>query len=297
MNIVDELVHHDCPVCSGTEYSIYLPDTLKGDRPVFGYKWTEEVKRSYRYIRCRTCGHIYASPTHKNIYSFYEDVADEGYKDNSEIRRATSVVVLKHIQKQVPSGSLLDVGCATGDFLSAATKFYAAEGIELSEWALQSSLDKGLTVSNKTIEQLAKTKKKFDVITLWGVIEHLENPNREISLLYSMLNPGGIICIWTGDSNSIFAKVFGKNWWYIMGQHLQLFSRSSLNQLMEANGLELVLEKNYPYVMSAGYLGKRLRVYTLLAPFSFLLSLPLVRKFKFILAMSDQIFSVYKKPV
>ena len=291
----NELVDVPCPVCQSGKYSVYLPNTLDGGPPVFGYKWTEAVGKSYRYVTCADCYHIYASPIHNDVFRFYEDVADEGYKENNIIRMETAKEVLKVIRKFKPTGTLLDVGCGTGDFLFEAKNIYNVTGLELSKWALQSCEEKGLNVNNKTVDQFAKTKKKFDIITLWGVIEHLENPRNEINLLQSMLKKDGILCIWTGDSSSVYAKIFKRRWWYIMGQHLQLFSRSSLNKLMKKENLSLILETSYPYVMSVEYLGKRLGAYWFAKPVQWFTQIPLWKKKKFKLVMSDQIFSIYQK--
>jgi SAM-dependent methyltransferase len=289
------LISVPCPICSSDQFTVYLPDTLNGQPPVFGYKWTKEVGRSYRYVRCKSCRHIYASPVHKDVFRFYEDVADEGYRVNDTIRRATAKQVLKEILQIKPKGRLLDVGCSTGDFLIEASSYYDAMGLELSSWALRSCKEKKLKVTNKTLKEFSGVdQKKFDVVTMWGVIEHLENPKEEILRAKKLLKKDGILCIWTGDSDSIYAKLFKSRWWYIMGQHLQLFSRSSLNFLMVDAGFDVIADKNYPYVMSVDYLGKRLGGYWFGKPLQMFTNISLWKNLNFKLSMSDQIFSIYQ---
>ncbi|MDA8705498.1 class I SAM-dependent methyltransferase [Litoricolaceae bacterium] len=290
------LVEIPCPICACTDYRIYLPDSLGDSIPVFGYKWTKEVGKSYRYVRCICCHHIYASPIHRDIPSFYEDVSDGSYQSNSEIRKATAENVLRDIVAIKPNGRLLDVGCATGDFIEIASRTFVSSGLELSRWALDICREKGLDVHDLMLEDFLKTTNdKFDVITIWGVIEHMEDPRREIAIAKELLAKDGILCIWTGDSDSFYAKILKHRWWYVMGQHLQLFSRKSLNRLLANVGFELIREKNYPYVISMDYLGKRLGSYWFGKYLRYITSYKIWRNFTFKLEMSDQIFSIYRK--
>ncbi len=149
-SVTQKLVEVPCPVCGSEEYRVHLPGTLGDDLPVFGYKWTPEVSRSYRMVRCKICSHVYASPRLSNIYKHYVDNVDETYIENEPLRTATARVVIDTIQKFVSSGRLLDIGCATGDFLAVAQKHFDVEGLELSNWARKEVERKGLAVYDKS---------------------------------------------------------------------------------------------------------------------------------------------------
>ncbi len=247
-------------------------------------------------VRCRGCGHVYASPKLADIYANYTDVADENYLQNEPLRTATAREVLKTIRRHQPEGRLIDVGCSTGDFLVAAREYYDVEGLELSDWASEIARDKGLTVHSKLLADFIGEQRRYNVATFWGVIEHLEEPLIEMRRIHQILEPGGIVCIWTGDVDSIHARVLGANWWYVMGQHIHLFSRKSLNQVMRHAGFELIEESVYPYVMSYGYLGERLLRYPVIGPLAkLILGSRLFSGKTFNLKLFCEIFSVYRK--
>lgn len=287
----------NCTVCRAKDYDIYLKSTLDGDYPVFGYKWTPEVRKSYQMVKCKECGHVRASPIHADIYKSYVDNIDDEYLNNSELRTATSEVVLKKIKKFKAKGKLLDVGCATGDFLKVASRDFSVQGIELSSWARKECIKKKLDVKPLLIEDLSpKKNNSYDVITLWGVIEHLEEPLKELETINKLLKEDGIICLWTGDVDSIFAKIFKDKWWYVMGQHIQLFSRSSLDLALRKNNFERVFSGIYPYIMSLGYLGRNLKRYPLISKFiSPILESKFFANIKIPLYLSDEIFYIYRK--
>ena len=90
-------------------------------------------------------------------------------------------------------------------------------------------------IFNCELKNLSKKigNKKFDIIVMMGVIEHLEFPLKEINIIKKYLHKGGLVVLWTGDYDSIYSKILRKKWWYVIGQHIQLFSRKSLKFLFE----------------------------------------------------------------
>lgn len=287
----------DCPVCAANDYRVIFPDTLGQNPPVFGYKWTPEIRRTYRVIRCKVCGHGYCSPRLQEMYSYYCDVMDEGYLENAPLRTESANRVLGKIREYIPSGTLLDVGCGTGDFLQVAKKSFQAEGLEVSNWALHESRKKGLTVHKKILSEFCEGRKTlYDIVTLWGVIEHLENPLPDMQRINRLLRENGLVCLWTGDLDSWLAKLLGHRWWYILGQHIQYFSRHSLDALMQRSGFQREFSGIYPYVISCGYLGVRLCPYRFVGPvFKSILGHRLLNKRIFTLYLPSEIFGIYRK--
>ncbi len=291
-----QLIEVPCPVCADSAYDVVFEDTLGARPPVFGYKWVPEIRDMYRAVRCRTCHHMYSSPRLENMYAYYADVSDDGYLDNSGLRRATANRVLGTMRRFVPSGRLLDVGCSTGDFLDVARQWYDVEGLELSVWGAAIARQHGLTVHPATLQEHARTGVRYDVVTMWGVIEHLEYPAAEVRHVNHLMNVGGIFCLWTGDSESFWARVMGRNWWYILGQHVQFFSWRSMDRLMADNGFERVHKGVYPYVISFKYLGISLSRYRGVGALarSLFRVLGLDRR-QFVLRKSDEMFAIYRK--
>ena len=291
-----KLVDVPCPVCTDTDYKVLYPDMLGTNPPVFGYKWTPEICNTYRIVKCNACGHVYSNPRLENMYQYYKDVIDRDYLKNSDLRMQTAKAILPAVLKIVPSGRLLDVGCSTGDFLSVAEEYYEVEGLELSKWAFDIAKQRGLLIHTKKLDEMNDADSKYDIITMWGVIEHLEYPRVELRHVNRLLNNGGIVCFWTGDSNSIYHKLLRGKWWYLLGQHIQFFNKKSLDRLMNDAGFSPVYKGIYPYVMSLKYLGISLSRYPLIGSLARkLFKIFRLEKRKFILKKSDEMFAIYRK--
>lgn len=254
------LVELDCPVCGSKRSTTVYPDTLGDALPEFGYDFGPRHCAHYRVVRCPDCSHAYCSPRHPDIFRNYVDVEDHAYLKNQEQRIATATRVVSAISRYKAGGRLLDIGCSTGDFLDLARNSYAVEGLELSGWAADTAERRGLTAHRCTLEEF-KPGAPYDVITLWGVIEHFEFPARELANLNRLLEPGGLVCLWTGDFDSVFSKMLGERWWYIQGQHIQYFTRRSIERLFRSHGFSLVSRSRYPYVMSFNAIAKSLARY------------------------------------
>ncbi len=103
------------------------------------------------------------------MYKYYQDVADNSYLENEGLRVETARKVLRKIRKYMSSGRMLDIGCATGDFLTAASEYYEVEGLELSHWAFEIAKSRDLAIYSMTVGNLAEEKQNvYDVVTMWG---------------------------------------------------------------------------------------------------------------------------------
>ncbi len=95
-------------------------------------------------------------------------------------------------------GALLDIGCGMGDFCGVASEAgFTVYGSEFSdtyagEARSRVSFEK-LYVGR--IQEIPFANAKFDVITLWHVLEHLPDPLETLTRLRTLLNPGGIVCL------------------------------------------------------------------------------------------------------
>lgn len=255
-----------CVICDSTNLTELRPAEIDQLEQVsFSYSFSPEHSKTFRVVRCNDCSHVFCAPLPARVTESYEEVVDEEYLKHAESRRLAAAAVLESVRKHVPAGRLLDVGCATGDFLVASRAAgYEVEGLELSSWSCAIARERGLTVHQTPLSQFAeKSAERFDVISLIGVIEHFPDPRRELQSIAKLLRPGGVVVIWTGDSSSWLAKALGRRWWYWQGQHIQYFTHKSLTRLVRMSGFEHVATKLYPFAATHGTLANSLRRYPL----------------------------------
>ncbi|OGH02447.1 MAG: hypothetical protein A2798_02200 [Candidatus Levybacteria bacterium RIFCSPHIGHO2_01_FULL_37_17] len=252
-----------CPVCSLQKTIQLYPADVDVKKLSFTYVKTPNSGKTFRSVKCLNCTHVFCSPIPKNIYKNYEDVVDSEYLKYTKSIRESAKIILPIIKKHVTSGLILDVGCATGEFLSIAKQFgYEVEGLELSKWSSEIARKRKLKVYNTLLKVLAKKHtNKYDIVTLFGVIEHFQDPRLEMKSLQKLLKPGGLLVVWTGDVDSISSKLLGKNWWYWQGQHIQYFSEKSLNHLAFNYGVRHIQSKIYPFVAFYGLVENSLSRY------------------------------------
>jgi 2-polyprenyl-3-methyl-5-hydroxy-6-metoxy-1,4-benzoquinol methylase len=252
-----------CTVCRSTRLVEYRPPEIHRVEEVsFSYSFSPEHNKTFRVVRCRSCSHLFCHPLPEGIVGSYQQVVDEEYLKHSESRRLAAQAVLRTVRRHAPSGRLLDIGCATGDFLVAGREAgYAVEGIELSGWSCAIARSRGLRVHQETLEQFAKRSPGYDVVSLIGVIEHFTEPRREMENIARIARPGAIVVIWTGDASSLLARVLGRHWWYWQGQHVQYFTHESLRRLVQSSGFEHVQTERYPFAATHATLSNSLRRY------------------------------------
>ncbi len=289
-------IYLPCPICNSNRYKVLYPDTLGSDLPRFGYDFNPEHNRTYRIVQCMDCTHGYASPLPEKLLEQYEDVEDPVYLSNSEQRMITAAKVLKRIRGYSSRGGrLLDIGCGTGDFMLCARESYDVGGIELSRWGADIARAKGLKVFNCQLHELTDNE-YYDVVTLWGVIEHFEDPRRETESIHRLVKPGGLVCLWTGDIDSFPSRLLGRKWWWVQGQHIQLFSRKSLVRLFGEQYFKVVYSGMYPYVMAMRSIAKSLERYKTPGRLAKnILTLPFIRSINMEISLPGEMFVIFKK--
>jgi SAM-dependent methyltransferase len=206
----------------------------------------------------------------------YQGVVDPIYLASEMQRRETARNVMRRIRQHSPNGGrLLDIGCNTGIFLDEAAKSFEVMGVELSKWAAAEA-SKRHAVNMVPVSHLEVTK-KFDVVTLFGVIEHFDNPIQELHAIARVLKPGGLFVVYTGDVEALLPRILGKRWWWFQGMHLFYFSLRTLSLMLNRTGFDVVESDNYTVYFQLFSLGISLKRYSIgkiLAP---ILNLPLLR--------------------
>lgn len=148
-------------------------------------------------------------------------------------------------------GTLLDVGAGTGDFLKVAKdKNWKVSGVEVNKKARDLAKEKGVALQT---ELPSFEGKKFNVITLWHVLEHIPNLEETCALLERLLNENGTLIIAVPNYNSYDAKYYKEFWAaYDVPRHLWHFSQSAMKKLFSK---KLQLIKTKPMLFDGYYVS------------------------------------------
>jgi 2-polyprenyl-3-methyl-5-hydroxy-6-metoxy-1,4-benzoquinol methylase len=174
-----------------------------------------------------------------------------------KLYQAVKNIALKNkvslINKLQPAkGVLLDIGAGTGDFLlTAKQKGWQTLGIEPSKKAKGIAIKKGVDFLESTA---TIADHSIDAITMWHVLEHVPDVEKQIHELKRLIKPTGTIIIAVPNFNSYDAKHY-ENFWaaYDVPRHLWHFSKTAIKILFEREGLHL--QKVLPMPFDAFYVS------------------------------------------
>jgi len=253
-----------CPLCGGTDFVLLYPSTLAKKRePASQYNCTSHGLGIHPDIfRCVDCSMVFneAAPGANDVAGEYEQVEDPEYLAQRESRRLTFHRELDEIEKAHAKGTLLDVGCYTGFFLECAReRGWQTSGIEPSRWAARYAGDElGFDVYNGPVERYSSDQ-KFDVVTLWDVLEHLPNPVEVLSILRRHVRDDGLLVFATHNLDHKVARVLGRHFPLFMEMHTVHFNNDTLGKLLDKTGFRLEKKHNQMRAVRLGYLLSRLR--------------------------------------
>jgi ubiquinone/menaquinone biosynthesis C-methylase UbiE len=145
---------------------------------------------------------------------------------------------LSRIRKYIEPGPLLDIGCANGAFVKVANSAgWKGQGIELREASAQVARSHGITVYTEPLEELGLHEKNYSAITMWQVLEHLEDPCRMLAECNRIMKMGGVLAFSTPNARSIGWILLKEGWPAIDPRaHFNLFHSVNLERLLKRFG-------------------------------------------------------------
>ncbi len=254
------LVPPRCYLCGGSDLALRhaARGEVAGDHAA--YRCTSFGHHRHGPIwGCESCGLLFQWPLPHptDLVEAYGAVEDPLYlaeKDNRYLTFRRAVRLLGPARGR----RLLDVGAYCGYFVDVAREAgFEAEGLELSRWAAEHARGLGLLVHRETLAERAGGGGRYDVLTLWDVLEHLADPRAELEAARSLLAPGGRLYLSTIDAGSPVARLLGARWPWLMEMHLFYFDRSTLPALLEEVGFRVMERRAYTHTVSLDYLLRK----------------------------------------
>ncbi|GGD50090.1 class I SAM-dependent methyltransferase [Muriicola marianensis] len=150
------------------------------------------------------------------------------------------------------SSAILDVGAGTGSFVSyIRSKDWKADGVEPNKKAREIGASKGVSLFENTA---VLSRRKYDVITMWHVMEHFVDLNKQLDPLLGLVKEEGTLFIALPNFKSHDAEYYAEYWAaYDVPRHLWHFSRTAIEKIFQERGWKVVATK--PMLFDAFYIS------------------------------------------
>ncbi|MDA8665865.1 class I SAM-dependent methyltransferase [Litoricolaceae bacterium] len=151
---------------------------------------------------------------------------------------------------------LFDVGSGDCRHLNALSdsKNFTCSGIEINPALVRRGCEMGFQIYGGTLESMdiADHRDKYDLITMYHVLEHVQDPVIVMHKAYSMLREGGYVVGQLPSVDSVEHKWFGSSWaGYHFPRHTFVYSRSGLCELFGRSGFEVIKIRSAPHCQTA----------------------------------------------
>lgn len=231
-----------CPVCKQHNTSIW---SVAKDYEYFS------TPDEFTYYHCNDCKTIFINPIPveqlKKIYppNYYSFVN----KSKGIVAGLKEWLDKRYFKKNlrqlnVPAINVLDVGGGTGWILDVLKKTDSriafTQIVDIDEKASSIAIENGHNYFEGTIEAFT-TEKKFHLILMLNLIEHVADPLALLKKAQTLLAPGGIILIKTPNTDSWDARLYKKSYWGGLHcpRHWIIFSANSFKILLQPTGLRI----------------------------------------------------------
>lgn len=165
--------------------------------------------------KCRACGMIFVGSSNYDsevVHDLYWKMLIKNLSSDFSVYSGSQVFPLDELNKNRRTNRLLEIGCGDGTLLKLARdRGWQVAGIDISKKAVELAREQyELNVLNgklneKLVHQLGTHS--FDVVIMWGLLEHLPEPLELLRLTHLLLRKGGIIIIYTPNADSVFHRM------------------------------------------------------------------------------------------
>lgn len=243
-----------CPICGSVSHAPFL--TCKD------YTVSQE---EFQIVQCKDCGFKFTNPIPElsklgDYYKSSDYVSHSSSKKGlvnflyNQVRKITLKQKIRLISAWSKGKKIMDFGCGTGHYLAAAkASGFEVLGIEPDPQARTFAIEKN-GVPALSRDEFIQLQDKFDLISLWHVLEHLPELNQDIERLKALLKPDGTLLIAVPNPESCDASFYKERWaGYDVPRHLYHFSPTIIERLFKQHGF--TLKQTLPMKFDAYYVA------------------------------------------
>lgn len=182
-----------CMLCGADDPRPLVVDTVRAGGETY----------RFQVVRCRACGFDYVTP--RGAGAVFGNLAGGAARRDAAVANTpfyrTGMDRLQAAGLR-EGGRILDLGCARGDFLAfAAARGFAAVGVDLNPALAEAARARGFEVVTGDLRAVAdRVGTGFDAVTLWDVIEHVDDPVAVLAACRDVVRHGGLVFFHTGNA-------------------------------------------------------------------------------------------------
>jgi SAM-dependent methyltransferase len=209
----------------------------------------------YEFRRCDRCQLLFTSeiPARAELLKAYENAAFDAEVESAFAARSYVRALGRILESQ--TNSVLDVGCGDATFLAECRSLGVStvRGIEPSPAASALANDEfQALIFNGGYEDFV-TDEKFDLVTLFQTVEHIDDPEAFMVRAKSLIRPGGYLAIACHDYRAPINRILKKSSPIFDIEHLQIFSQRSISRSLEKAGYIEVIARPYTNTYPVNY--------------------------------------------
>lgn len=229
---------------------------------VFEARDFDSGRRRFELVQCPVCHLVRTDPVMSGaeLNAYYSsDYYGGGSKKFPSVgesllrysARTRASILLKQWRRMCPDAGtmtprVLDIGCGRGALLQAFEHFGCRctgvehDGIPIDNIGANIDFHKG------DLRQIGLPQEHFDIVVIWHVLEHLQNPLDTLRQVFELLRPNGLLALAVPNFGSFQSRLFRQHWFHLdLPRHIHHFSPETLSRCLEDVGFLIISLRTY----------------------------------------------------
>lgn len=226
-----------------------------------------DENENFDIVRCENCGNVFVGDIDVNVKYYSKYYTEDYYSFDEQLRdinklllffikkswqfsfKRKEAAILSYFNEKNSKLKILDFGCGIGYFLNnLKSSRFIKTGQEINIYGYNKCKKLEFKVYTNDLLKIGLRSGEFDVVSMWHVLEHLDDPKKYLNKISLILKKDGILIFSTPNTDSLGFKIGKANWFHLDSpRHLTLYNKKSLIKLCNDAGFEVVSIKNEFY--------------------------------------------------